>query len=201
MADTSTEKALPGALVSLLVDSQSVFTTRTDAAGEYVFFELPGSSFDVEISKSGYAIWRRSAMSKLLLDPAKLVAGRRVNAILTPPPTVLNGRVLSIRTGAALPGAAVWTYPTTVEATTDSGGYYEISSVNFEKDIDFHIQVSCVNHVNFQSVAFHVETGDTLELLDVSLRESKPENWDTSGVAENANHDTGNVVPGSGQAQ
>ena len=203
LANTETERALAGALVSLLVGTESIMTSTTDAEGHYSFDKIPGSEFDIEVTKKGYGTWRYSVLRQgRLLDPENLSwRDRLINVKLVEPPTVLRGRILSAVTGEGLAGASIWTYPGTVKATADDGGHYMVSSQKFLEAVDYSLCVSCVGHTNFLSSTFQVTTRGTLSLLDVVLMAGKLQDWDMRGVPDYDIYDTGEVIPGSGKAE
>jgi hypothetical protein len=202
LANTETERALAGALVSLLVGTESIMTSTTDAEGHYSFDKIPGSEFDIEVTKKGYGTWRYSVPRQRLLDPENLSwRDRLINVKLVEPSTVLRGRILSAVTGEGLVGASIWTYPGTVTATADDGGHYMVSSHKFLEAVDYHLSVSCVGHTNFLSSAFQVATRDTLSLLDVVLMAGELQHWDIRGVPDDGIYNAGEVIPGSGKAE
>lgn len=170
------DRPLQGALVSLVVDGEALVSTHTDPQGGFSFAQVPSRAFDVHVEKEGYLPWRMQEQRGKLVDPEGLKwQNGYIGALLARPPTVLTGRVLSQKGGAGVAEAQVRTYPPTTEVATAGDGRYVLASSLFEPGVDFRVEVAQPQHVGFLSEPFQASVGDTLRLLDVSLRELKPE--------------------------
>ncbi len=122
--DGKTRKPVPNAVLDFGDCGQGVFLTGVD--GAYTFRALPTLNCRPYVRKSGFNAKQFSFVAKGMTDQ------QRVEIVLNPEDkiTVYEGKVVSSRTGDAIPGAKVFARHKasefTADATADKDGRYEL---------------------------------------------------------------------------